>query len=55
MYFGVVVIVGVGLGYFLFVGFVFENNFKEIEFFVNFGYGSFVMMVKVINLDEIRS
>ncbi|XP_027057528.1 high affinity copper uptake protein 1-like isoform X2 [Pocillopora damicornis] len=55
VYLGVAVIVGAGLGYFLFAGFAPENNPKETESSANSGHGSPAMMVKVTNLDEIRS
>lgn len=54
VYLGVAVIIGAGLGYFLFAGLTPENNLRETESSANSGHCSPAMVVKVTNLDEIR-
>ncbi|PFX23956.1 high affinity copper uptake protein 1-like [Stylophora pistillata] len=54
VYLGVAVIIGAGLGYFLFAGLTPENNPRETESSANSGHCSPAMVVKVTNLDEIR-
>lgn len=54
VYLGVAVIVGAGLGYFLFAGLFSENNLRESEACSSTSSGSPAMVLKVTNFDEIR-
>lgn len=51
---GIVVILGVGLGYFFFVGLISEGVWGKFKFCLNFMEENLVIVLSVINFNEIR-